>query len=353
MRSPSPSRFTKDAVWRADFSRWNGTPSAAPGYTLLAPVPGDLPAFIHLVLAMAAQQDATGRVETIIVPDHITPEFETSLRRARTLFDVGPLRVVHVGWRGAAIRRFLGPGSSMPHFIQIYYGALAVRTSHVLLHDADLFVDDPVFFREHYRECVNGGFACLGVAPAWDEWLRENGAPHVVATWELMFETRWLRSFPPWQHRAHFAEWHGGRHGFDTMLCPQAHTPASRCGLNTRTEGLTHFNFVFGEYRTFERSQGPVYEDHKFLILLIRLLHDAYQGNGEKNKLEKLPSMRELARGLSTRPGRISYRFRGAPEAYREFRHKVERVVNGPFLSTEQRARVVEELRPFDVALSN
>lgn len=351
-RASDLAQITNDAVWRWTFSRWRGNPAVSPGYTLLAPVPGDLPAFLHLVLAVASRQDPAHRVETVVVPDFFTPEFEAAFRRARSLFDIGPIRLVRVGRRGTAIQKAFGAGSSNLHFMQIYYGALTTRSTHVLLHDADLFVKDPGFFRDHYQECLNRDLACLGVAPAWDKDLRATGGSHVVATWELMFEMDWLQSFPPWQHRPHFAKWQGRCHGFDTMLYPQAETEPVRCGLKTHTEGLIHFNYVLGEYRSFQRQRAHVYEDHKFLILLIRLLHDAYDGPDTGDEARSLPSIQELVKGLSKQPGRVSYRFPGAPESYGEFRGKVEQVLEACFLSSERAARILEELRPFDAAFA-
>ena len=48
----------KSAFWRIRFARWSSAPSGAvrPGYTLLLPVPGDLPVFLELALAVCRTQ---------------------------------------------------------------------------------------------------------------------------------------------------------------------------------------------------------------------------------------------------------------------------------------------------------
>ena len=59
----------KDTVWRTAFARWPPLHDTREGYTLLLPVPADLPVFLRLALANAAAQDCDGRVETLVIPD--------------------------------------------------------------------------------------------------------------------------------------------------------------------------------------------------------------------------------------------------------------------------------------------
>src|SRR5262249_1132984 len=196
------------------------------------------------------------------------------------------------------------------HFLQVHAGTAAATTTHVLLHDADLFIEDPGFMARHYRRCADEGLACLGVSPAWDDWLREHGFGHVVATWELMMDTRWAREFAPWQPRNHRARLDGEEHAFDLTLYPQALTAPARCALHDATASLEHFNYVLGIYRNFQRARGAPFEDSGFQLLLIRLLSDALESAPGDVPAASPPAGRRRVRSTtpvrrwSTRPRR-------------------------------------------------
>src|SRR5262245_37932481 len=212
----------KDTVWRAAFARWPPLHDTREGYTLLLPVPADLPVFLRLALANAATQDRDGRIETLVIPDVPSAAFTLAYEEASARFDAGPLRLVELRLAARAIQRLAGNQGCTNYFLQIHAGAAAATTTHVLLHDADLFIEDPGFMARHYRRCADEGLACLGVSPAWDHWLREHGFGHVVATWELMMDTRWAREFAPWPPRGHRERPHGEAHRFHRTFDPQA-----------------------------------------------------------------------------------------------------------------------------------
>src|SRR4051794_251227 len=274
MAEPRPSERIKAALWRRAFAHWAGTRAPkTEGYTLLLPVPADLPVFLRLALAGAASQDAQERVETLVVPDAPSREFRAELEAALGSVDVPDARLVEPRRAAQVMRRAAGNAISSNHFIQLQAGLDSARATHALLHDADLFIRDAGFLDRHYRRALDGGFACLGVAPAWDDWLREHGHGHVAATWELMVTTEWAYSFPPWQHRPRADSLTGERHVFDTMLYTQALTAPERCGLHDPGDAFVHFNWVIGVYRNFERASGP-FEDDRFLLVLIRFLSE-------------------------------------------------------------------------------
>lgn len=343
----------KNLLWRAAYRRWPAVDEVTPGYTLVLPVPADLPVFLYLGLATAAYQDRTGRVETIVVPDHMTPEFAAAFESARREFDVGPIRLVPVGRRGRLLQRIARNDPNKNHFLQVHAGTATARTSHALLHDADLFIQDAGFLARHYRRCADERLACLGVSPVWDDWLREHGLQHVVATWELMVDLGWLRSFPPWQHRGHHAWLAGEWHGFDLTLYTQAITSPERSAVHDAGDGFEHFNWVICTYRHFHRGGLRPYKDDRFVLLLIRLLADSLRPrDGSIWRSADLPSIEQLARGISDPAQPITYRSESARRYYPEFRRKVERMLAGPVFDDAMADEMRSALRAFDLAFA-
>jgi len=129
------------------------------------------------------------------------------------------------------LERFVSKRVNSPHtnhWLQMVNGVEAATSTHALLHDADLFPTHNNFLAGHYAAMRERDLAFLGLNPVWDKWYAENGLAHVTATWELMFNIDWARSFKPWMHRGHRGEANGQVHEFDTMLQPQCLTPPRR-----------------------------------------------------------------------------------------------------------------------------
>jgi hypothetical protein len=347
------AHLAKDLPWRAAYGRQPEAVDLTPGYTLVLPVPADLPVFLHLALQVAGRQDPQGRVETVVVPDHSTPQFDAAFEAARRNLDVGPLRLATTGWKGSAFRRLARSDPSKNYYMQIEAGTRTARTTHALLHDADLFIHDPGFLSRHYRRCADEGLACLGVSECWDAWLRDHGFGHVVATWELMLDVRWLRSFAAWEHRGRHAFLDGEWHGFDVTLYTQAVTPPERCALHDAEEHFEHFNWAISTYRHFHRGGDRPFFDSGFVLLLIRLLADALQpqSNGAGQSVD-LPSIDQLVRGISDDSQPIAYTHAAAEQSYAEFRAKLSRILNGPLLEDGAAERIDRSLRPFDTAFA-
>jgi hypothetical protein len=336
----------KDTVWRTAFARWPPLHDTREGYTLLLPVPADLPVFLRLALANAAAQDRDGRIETLVIPDVPSAAFTLAYEEASARLDAGPLRLVELRLAARAIQRLAGNQAGSNHFLQVHAGTAAATTTHVLFHDADLFIEDPGFMARHYRRCADEGLACLGVSPAWDDWLREHGFGHVVATWELMMDTRWAREFAPWQHRNHRARLDGQEHAFDLTLYPQALTAPERCALHDATASLEHFNYVLGIYRNFQHARGAPFEDSGFQLLLIRLLSDVLE-----SAPGDVPTVAELARGIEDGRAPVVYASEAARQ-YPKFRRKLDRVLAGPLFGEDARRTIEGALAPFKRAFA-
>jgi hypothetical protein len=345
----------RGVVWRAAYRRWLPTrvDELSPGYTLLMPVPSDLPVFMRLALANVTAQDPTGCAEILVIPDRPSPTMAAAFEACKAETGGRNLRLVEFPPLGRALGRLSRAKPSTYHFLQLHAGVSETATTHALLHDADLFLTDGDFLARHYQRCAAQDLACLGVSPAWDDWLREHGFEHVVATWELMFDVRWMRSFSPWRHLWHYGWLDGEWHGFDTTLYPQARTPPELCELHPGAEaGMVHFNWVIGVYRIFQRNGGRPMEDDRFTILLIRLLTDALDrgGGSAPSAVIDVPAADELARGLADPARRVTYREERTGANYAAFRARVGRLYRAPLFDDAAVEVIEDRLGPFDAA---
>lgn len=342
----------KNFLWRGAYRSWPEVGELQPGYTLILPVPGDLPVFLQLALATARLQDPHGRLETIVVPDRMTPAIGAAFAAAEGAFDGGPLSLVTLGARSRAFQRLAAGGPSKNHFLQVHAALERTRTTHAVLHDADLFIQDPAFLRHHYERAVQEELACLGVSECWDPWLREHGFGHVVATWELLVDVGWMRGFAPWEHRPHHSWLDGEWHGFDLTLRTQASTPAAEVGRNDAGERFEHFNWVISTYRHFQAASGTPFEDRRFVLLLVRLLADGLAvRTGDAGSVD-LPPIESLVRGIDDPVQPITYGSAKAVESYPEFRLRVSRILDGPLFDDAAAERIDAALRPFDAAFA-
>lgn len=330
------------SYWKLRFARWGRRPAQQDGYTLLVPVPGDLPVFLDLALAVSRLQQSDSRVSTYVLPDQRTPAMAAAVAEARpawpgelVLMDLPPLERI-------LLPRLKDPGRN--HGSQLITGVSAARSSHIVLHDADLFMLRDDVHESQYASARARNLDALGISPSWDSWYPQHGL-NLAATWEMTARVDWLRSFAPHRHLGHDAELFGELHTFDTTFWAQCHTPQQRIGVNDLGDDVVHFNYVISTYRRFQRHDGAQpFVDNQFRLLLIRLLVDLFdQGRGSYT----LPGLAELSRGLTDATARVRYLEDGA-EQYHAFRGKVRAIMDGPWTSAERRERAATELSPFD-----
>jgi hypothetical protein len=331
--------------WRTRLSRWPGFPhtTVTEGYTVLVPVPGDLPVFLRIALAVVKCQKAVHRAETIVVPDVVTPAMRQIVKEARTGWP-GALRLLALPlperW---VLPRLNNPGRN--HAMQLITGTAHSRTSHVVLHDADLFLLEADILDRQYVTCTERGLACLGVSPVWDPWFAEHHK-HLAATWELCARVDWLMSFVPALHMAHESELFGERHEFDTTLYPQAITDPELIGVEPSND-IVHFNYVISNYRLFRRNSGTSFIDDRFLLLFVRLLVDLFDAANRDDY--RLPSLTDMASYLGRSGTGIAFPSTDEdPETYCHFRELFDRILSGPWAGAAQRQDALEHLKPFD-----
>lgn len=327
------------AVWRTRLRRWGGsTDEPVPGYTLLVPVPGDLPVFLRIALAVCKLQDPEHRVATFVIPDVMTDAMRSIVDQERSGWS-GPLELLHLPVPERALLPRLGdPGRN--HAYQIITGVKAASSSHVVLHDADLFLPAATAHRQQFERASGSGCPVLGVEAAWDPWFAERGRT-LAATWEMVAEVSWLKSFPPHRLMGHDAAVEGAVHTFDTTFWGQLHSAPDSIRIAPPDGGIVHFNYVISTYRKFVRTQGP-FHDKMFRLLLIRAFVDLFDPGAT---MTGLPELDELVTGLRDARARVVYKPSDA-DVYVAFRRKFSRILQGPWAGGDDVAEAY--LGPFD-----
>ncbi len=326
--------------WRLRLRRWPRHTPAREGYTLLLPVPGDLPVFAQLALTACARQRSAHRRSTIVLPDRPSPTINAAVE-ARQPSWPDELRVQTFPAPERWVLPYLKSGSRN-HGLQLIIGAGASDTTHVLLHDADLFPQHPGLLDAQYRACLDRNLACLGVSPVWDPWYASHGL-RLAATWELCARVDWMRSFAPHLHIGHDGELFGESHTFDATLYPQALTDRALVDFAPVEHDFVHFNYVITAYRHYQRH-GPGYVDDRFRLLLISLLSELFHA-----PTPGLPALSVLAESLGDRGGVIAYPSHAeAPASYALFREQLDRLLRTPWLVAEDVRRLDGPLAAFD-----
>ena len=330
--------------WQARLGRWWAPPASEPadGYSLLLPVPGDLPVFLRLALAVCAHQDSRHRVETVVVPDRMTPEVRRLVDEARPGWD-GPLVLAPLRWPERQVLPRLGnPGRN--HAVQLVTGVQASRATHIVLHDADLFLLSSGALDRQYELARDGSLACVGISPPWDPWYREHGL-ELAATWELCARVDWLRKFPPYMHMAHRAKMFGEQHMFDTTFRAQSLTDPELVAVQG-TDDVVHFNYVISNYRNFLRRGPSPWCDGIFRLTLVSVFVELFDPSNRRTY--QLPTLRDLAGCLGREGGAVTFPGQEAAARYAEFRRLLGRALCGPWTGPEEQERLVGALAPFD-----
>lgn len=328
--------------WQARFKKWPAPAKASPGYSLLVPVPGDLPVFLRLALAVCKGQQSQSRLETIVVPDIVTEQVRSIVAEASPTWP-GRLFLQPLPQPEKWMLPRLGdPGRN--HALQLIAGVSACRSTHIVLHDADLFLLEPDLLDQRFELCQSKQLACLGISPVWDTWFEAHNVV-LAATWELCARVDWVRSFPPVEHMAHKNTLFGEEHVFDTTLYPQALTDQALVGV-VPSDGFVHFNYVISNYRKFVKRGPEPWFDSRFLVLFVSLLVELF--DRERWGAYQLPRPEQLASYLGSDEAPLQYPGREGGGDYRRFRSLLGRALQGDWASDEDRARARQVLLPFD-----
>jgi hypothetical protein len=336
------------AYWRWRLAKWPSAPTdTEQGYTLLLPVPGDIPVFLDMALRTCGMQNSDQRLRTLVIPDRPSRRISDLVAKAKPSWN-GPLEIQLLPhperWTLPMLR-----SASRNHGLQLLTGVTASRSSHIILHDADLFplVDD--FFEQQFNDCQKQDLDCLGVSPVWDHWFADHGL-RLAATWELVASVPWMRRFSPYVHIGHDGELFGEPHTFDTTLYPQAVSPPDRIEWVDRSADFVHFNYLISTYRNFQKSKLP-FLDSGFRLLLIALFVYLFS---DGQSLAGLPPLSEMSRGLDSDSSVVCYPKRDVgKEAWIDFSSQLERALNADFVTSEAGSEARRVLGDFDAYYSS
>ena len=315
------------------------------GYSVLVPVPADLPVFLEIALRNIAKQNQENLVEVLVIPDVPSSSFRNIFSVVSETFESSNVRLIEMN----SLDRMVGQLANTPstyHFLQLKNGIEASKATHVLFHDADLFLSPGDFLRQHFMTASDKNLSVLGVNARTGRYTDD--CVHLVATWEMLATVEWLMRFQPYLHKAHkYPMLNGELHLFDTTHYPQYLTNSEEVASQVPNYDFVHFNQVITQFRIYCKQKTQFIDD-RFKLLLIRLLTDAIRNELDDN--ERLPKMEELRKALSGHNSRVSYGSCKAIGNYGKFRGKMDRLLELGVLDEFAIGSISANLEDFDRA---
>jgi len=332
---------------RSLYPTWPETSERFPGYTLLLLIPADLPVFLKIAMQVIGQQVTTNCRETIVVPDHYTPKFDSYFEEYKQFWKSGPIRMERLGPIEDLVARKADGHARC--WMQIVRGVAATQTEYAIWHDADAFILKPDFFESLYDRCSTEQLSCLGVNHVWNiDTFAKHGFDRINATWEMTINVPWMQQWPPKFHLGQMGDVNGEELIIDILIAAQMQTPPKKLGRIDLPDSYIHFNYVICDYRRFQNTE--TFGDDFFRILLVRLLIDAFD---QGNESYEVPHVNDLERGIYSSQERVTYTSPVAVTRYPEFRARIDRLLTCGLLSLEQSTRMRQSLQPFDRAFAS
>jgi hypothetical protein len=358
----------KGLMLRLLFGRWRRLGRPAEGYSILLPTPMDMPFLLRYALEGLRHVDTSHCQQILVISDGWgsnghglrrvvesagDPRIELiELRPATRMVTRRPKKAAGLAASNAA---------SNTHWATIVEGIDAARCEYCFLHDADAFFLDDDGLERQYRECQNRGLDTLGVEARSDSFFVDRGYL-IPGTWELMFSTRWARRRDPTTLKGRRRSSPHGIYVFDNMLYPQyLDFPTGKIGLMDCPPRFAHFSSAVITYRVFRYGPRPKVVDELFRILFLALLEEVLleEQSLEQETLEKrtfvgkpsaraLPSVAELARGLSDPNASVTYDSPVAASEYSTFRQLIEDLCQCPIMQGRRAKRILTLIDPFD-----
>lgn len=323
--------------WKARFT------DTKTGYTVLVPVPGDLPVFTKVALQTILSQNTQHMVEVLVIPDQPSREyremFEIILEKLESpSIDV---RLVEMSLIDKLTGKSSGSGNTY-HFLQLINGIEHSKGSHLLFHDADLFLPPGNILRDRFEECLSRKLSVFAVNPRPGVYTED--CKHFVATWEMLVTREWLYRFKPYQMRGRLVKLKGKWHRLDTTHLAQFLSKPSEIQHHTLAQSIVHFSFVISIYRQFRMSSKP-FKDNNFNMLLIRLLVDAID---DSEWQYNLPSLTCCINGLSGEDKYLCYTDPETAVTYPKFRKKLQSLTEMGLFGQNVIERIRRDIEPFD-----
>lgn len=331
----------KGLVQRTLYSRWKPAGLPSDGYSIIMPMPEDMPFLLRLALEGLRHVGTDHCGQVIVVGDGWGSDRGEALRKVAGEFSDSRIEMAFFSRLDRAVVRRM----PSPHWLTVIYGINRARHDYAFLHDSDAFFLERDCMERTYAYCRERSMYAIGVTARWDPFFEQIGY-QIPGTWQMIFSALWLRTHKPWKvHGRQVATPHGPNI-FDTLLYPQyLDYGTGRIGVMPDPPKYVHFNGTIVTYRTWRRAGGKPVVDELFRLLLLSLLeHVIPPADGKR----LLPPVDELSHGLTDATCPIRYDTLDCARNYGEFRDQVKELCGSPIFAGE-RAHVIESLlRPFD-----
>lgn len=289
-------------------------PELQSGYSLLLPVPGDLPVFLKIALEGCNALASEELLETIILPDRPSRQLESLLHIWAKRYSVSPLRLLNPH----PLESVLAGIHSIPLIdLQLMRGVRATQASHALVQLVGDFVIEPDFRRSQYRVVLEP--ACTQHPEISNDSSTDRGPVYHGA-----IDVQRLNRSPFWH--------------------PLASAIAASSAEKHTSNTVVQFPGLLPVYRRYQNSTGP-FEDSEFYLLLMRLLVDAYDQSGRSYQL---PLIDDLTKGITDPTARITYCDTQTRQGYPLFRQKVLQIIGSGLLDPMKAAIMQDELSLFE-----
>ena len=328
------------------FGRWRRGCPFEDGYTILLPSPMDMPFLLRFALEGLLRMDTSNCKQILVVPDGWGDDKGRALRDVIESFSDPRLEMVDLRWIDyKVIRAMKPPGCAATHWMMVVNGTTFARCEYAFLHDADAFFLENDGLERQYRECHDNGMFTLGVTARWDPQFLEHGYS-IPGTWELMYSTRWARSYTPYDLKNQKRQTPKGVVEFDSLLYPQfMDYPTGKVGVMDPPPQFVHFNGTIGAYRLFRDAGGKPVVDELFRLVLLAILESLVP---DKSGVRVVPTVDELAVGLEDPSAFVTYGTQLATQEYPIFRKMIDELCEAPIMQGDRANQIRELIRPFD-----
>jgi hypothetical protein len=333
------------------FGRWRPARTLTDGYSILMPMPMDMPFLLRFALEGLRDMDTTHCNQIVVIPDGWGKDGGREYQRVIRAFDDPRIELtslppeVHFLIHRIQKRRSNCTAANWSHWAMIVEGINCAAHKYAFLHDADAFFIDADGLERQYVECRDRGMVTLGVQYRADAFFSEIGY-WIPGTWEMMYSVPWARSRSPITLKGQWQDSPHGWHEFDTMLYPQyLDYPTGKVGAMESPPRIVHFHGAVTTYRAFKDRKDESVGDDLFRLLLLAILEELVPGETTERIL---PSPIELARGLDEQSAPVRYNSSRAAREYPIFRRQVDELLEAPVFAGERSERIRGFIRPFD-----
>ena len=347
----TPMRHLKNFVLEFLFGRWRTAGTLADGYSILLPMPMDMPFLLWFALEGLREMDTTHCNQVVVIPDGWGSDGGQTMERVIQSFD-DPRIVLSRLPRTVDlfIHKFQRPRSHIMaanwlHWAMIVEGTNCANSKHAFLHDADAFFIERDSLELQYAECRDRGMLTLGVENRADAFFLAN-AYTIPGTWEMMYSVPWAISRSALALKGNWRDTPHGPYEFDTMLHAQyLDYTTGKVGVMASPPQLVHFHATISTYRAYIDPKNVLVADDLFRLLLLSMLEELVP---ESARTSILPAPGELARGLDDPTALIRYDSPRAAGEFRHFRRQINEILLAPVFAGERAAQIREYVRPFD-----